>query len=305
MFNSKYPIVAVGMNKVSDIHLALAVSEAGGIATVSGFNYLIPVNRIDTEQLTNDFDFYQSQRKSCDFIFSIDDQMLIGQNCLLDILIQYKIKYIELITTPEFVKNNYGVFKYRIQKLKEQNIKILLKMITIPMDENSEWRRYINKTFDAIIIKGRDGAGRVLENSNLSLLDLTEICIKKFPGKHIIPCGGIGDASDVKQLIDAGASAVGIGTLFAASSESPLSEEAKEKIVSSGINEIQKLSTNDLKQNALIFTEIDQDKENNTKGLIIGIKSGSEGHIFIGKGVGNINSIKSTKDIMSELTIFL
>jgi NAD(P)H-dependent flavin oxidoreductase YrpB (nitropropane dioxygenase family) len=305
MFNTKYPIVAVGMNKVSDISLALAVANAGGVATVSGFNYLVPVNTLDLESLTADFELYKADRSTCDFIFSVEDRMLINYPELLEIFDRYEIKYLELITSPEFVKDNHARFDDVIKKIKKRNIKLLVKMITIPVSDTSEWKKYINDTFDGIIIKGPNGAGRVLSMSSKSLLELTEICLKNFPGKIIIPSGGVGTSTDVLDLLCVGAHAVGIGTLFAASVESSLSEQAKEKLVMSDYSEVTQLNTTDLKQNALVFTDVEQDRENNTRGLLLGIQTGSSGHIFAGRGINNVNKIKSVKEIITNLCSLL
>jgi len=305
MFNSQYPIVAVGMNKVSDIKLALAVANAGGVSTVSGFNYLVPVNTLDLKTLISDFELYKADRNTCDFIFSVEDQMLINYPELLEIFDQYEIKYLELITSPDFVKDNYSRFNKVIKKIKKRNIKILVKMITIPVSDSSEWKKYINDTFDGIIVKGADGAGRVLSKSHRSLKEITEICLENFPGKIIIPCGGVGTPDDVLDLIRVGAHAVGVGTLFAASAESPLSKKTKEKLVMSDYSEVTKLNTTDLKQNALVFTDVEQDRENNTGGLLLGIRTGSSGHVFAGKGINNVNTVKSVKEIIKDLCSLL
>lgn len=305
MFNSKYPIVAVGMNKVSDIRLALAVANAGGVATITGFNYLDLGYKLDLKALITDFELYNADQNTCNFIFSVDDRLLIKYPELLEIFDQYGIKYLELITTQNFVDNNFAIFDKTIDKIKQQQIKILDKLVSDRRGKTRDWLRYVNDRFDGVIVKGNDGAGRVPTDSNITLIELTKQCIKSFPGKVVIPCGGIGSATDVLELINAGADAVGVGTLFAASKESPLAPKAKEKLVASTYADVTKLTTTDLKQNALVFTDVEQTKENNTRGLVLGVRTGEQGHVFAGKGINNVNTVKSVKEIITDLCSLL
>jgi NAD(P)H-dependent flavin oxidoreductase YrpB (nitropropane dioxygenase family) len=305
MFNSKYPIIALGMNRVSNLSLALAVSEAGAIATISGFNYINKDSHLDTGTLTNDFRIYENQRKYCDFIFSIDDKLLVNnQHQLLENFVSYKIQYIELMLDPYFLKNNSDELTQVIKKLKDNNIKLFTKLLSLNSFHYS-WTSYITEHFDGIIIKSSNGAGRVSEESNSDLKELVYKSIEMFPTKFIIPCGGVGTAHEIKDLLDAGAGAVGIGTLFAAAKESPLSTLAKEKLVNANSEDLKKLKTYDFNQSALVFSKIDQNITNNTRGLVKGITTGEEGHIFAGKSINNITNIKSVKDIITDLCTLL
>jgi len=306
MFNTKYPIVAVGMNQVSTIKLAIAVSNAGAVATVSGFNYIDIDKTFNFSRLITDLELYQSSLNNCNFILSISDRLLLKYSELLTIIKAYKVMFLELIVNCEFLENQF-LLNGILSDLKSENIKVLIKIISISPEISKPFIEYVNSSFDGIIIKGPLGAGRVrsLVNSSNSLSDLTQHCFDLFPGKSIVPCGGVGTPEEVKELIDLGAAAVGIGTLFAASAESPLSLEAKRKLISSNFEEVEKLNTTDLKQNALVFTRTEQDGDNNTAGLIKGIRSGIEGHLFAGKGINQINEIRSVKNIVEDLCSLL
>jgi NAD(P)H-dependent flavin oxidoreductase YrpB (nitropropane dioxygenase family) len=168
-----------------------------------------------------------------------------------------------------------------------------------------DWTSYIIEHVDGIIIKGSNGAGRVSEDSNSDLKELVYKSIEMFPTKFIIPCGGVGTAYEIKELLAAGAGAVGIGTLFAAAKESPLSTLAKEKLVNANSDNLKKLKTYDFNQSALVFSKIDQNITNNTRGLVKGITTGEEGHIFAGKSINNITKVKSAKDIITDLCTLL
>jgi len=82
--------------------------------------------------------------------------------------------------------------------------------------------------FDGFIIKGPDGAGRTAPGDGESL-DVYYNTLKTIaPDAAIIPSGGISTSQQVKYWIDKGVVAVGIGSLFAASKESPINLIAKE-----------------------------------------------------------------------------
>jgi imidazole glycerol phosphate synthase subunit HisF len=143
------------------------------------------------------------------------------------------------------------------------------------------------------------GAGRVSSNDT----DLVEL-IKQATtsGIPVIAVGGISTAEQVSILLEAGAAAVGIGTLFAASSESCLSIEAKKQLVGASYKDLSQLATTDLSQNALVITDADPtDTVNNSKGLMHGVTTGTSGHIFAGKSIDNITQIDSVKNIIERL----
>ena len=57
----------------------------------------------------------------------------------------------------------------------------------------------------------------------------------------------------------------------------------------------------EVNQLALVFTPIKSDGINNTHGLTKGVRTGSEGHLFIGRGVDQITKIISVNDIVQNL----
>jgi NAD(P)H-dependent flavin oxidoreductase YrpB (nitropropane dioxygenase family) len=300
MFNTKYPIVAVGMNQVSDINLAIAVSLAGGISTISCFNYSTSLNILNLFRLEKDLILFQSTLNNCDLILSIDDYNLLKNLKIINLIEKYKIPYLEIIFSLNFFNANFHNINSVIEKIKNLNVKIIIKTAIFPTKINNKWKNYIKNNFDAIMFKGSLGAGRVYNGAS-SLIDLTKETLNLYKNLTVIPSGGISSAEEVKDLLNLGAGAIGVGTLFAASEESPLSLEAKKQLVNSSFSDVSKLNTNDLHQNALIFSMVEQSQQNNTKGLIKGIQTGIEGHIFAGKGIDSITSIKPVKEIIEEL----
>jgi NAD(P)H-dependent flavin oxidoreductase YrpB (nitropropane dioxygenase family) len=304
MFNSKYPIIALGMNQVSDLNLSLAVARAGAIPTLSIFNYLKPDNDIDTDKLVTDLELFKKEFKNYNFILSVDVALLIKYDkFLFEILKRFQITHIEIVPDPILIEKKFLLFKQILDKIKTLEIKLLVKMISIELD--NIWIDFINQYFDGIIVKGPHGAGRVDSDSNKTLAQLTNECLTIFPDKCIVPCGGVGSSVEVAKLIQLGAGAVGMGTLFAVAQESPLSVAAKEQLVNSNFANLKKLKTVDFNQNALVLSEVQQSNINNTQGLVEGIRTGKTGHIFAGKSIDSITEIRPVSEIIKDLCTLL
>jgi NAD(P)H-dependent flavin oxidoreductase YrpB (nitropropane dioxygenase family) len=111
--------------------------------------------------------------------------------------------------------------------------------------------------------------------------------------------GGISRPRDVKKYLNMGCVAVAVGTLLAASEESCVSIETKKQMIQSTYENVVRLKN--ARQNALVFSETSTDDDNNTQSLIKGIASPNEGHIFAGKAINEITSIKPVKDIVEDL----
>jgi hypothetical protein len=185
---------------------------------------------------------------------------------------------------------NENIVRMIIQTLKKHS-RILMRVFE---------RQYSKQEhlIDGYCLKSKDSAGRYGFHSNQELLD-----IFRDTGKLLIPQGGIGTPQQVRDLLAQGASAVGIGTVFAASKESPLSTEAKNKIISADSSHLSQL---DSRQNALVFTNnltpFDQNDWNRTASLKRGIADGKEGHLYVGTAITHIDRIATVKDIVAYLT---
>jgi NAD(P)H-dependent flavin oxidoreductase YrpB (nitropropane dioxygenase family) len=147
-----------------------------------------------------------------------------------------------------------------------------------------------------VIIKGEEGAGR----GSISLLALFNQIKIEYPALEIIVSGGIGSRDQVKYYMDRGALAVSIGTLLAVSEESKVSLETKFKIINSSSDDIKKFSLG-AKQNALIFSSVENDDFNHTHSLQAGIINANTGHVFAGQSINHIRKIKPVKEIINSL----
>ena len=147
-------------------------------------------------------------------------------------------------------------------------------------------------------IKGSDGAGRSAKDIDL-LREIPSIR-KNYPDLKIVASGGVKNREDIRRLLAAGACAVSIGTLFAMSSESSIPFGVKLKLLNATGKDIRRLVAG-ARQRAVIFSETETDDFNNTSGLTKGIASGTEGHIFIGNAIEDINEIASVEQIVQRL----
>jgi hypothetical protein len=167
--------------------------------------------------------------------------------------------------------------------------KIIMRMFR---HEHSQWSSLI----DAYALKSLHSAGRYGFHNNEEMLLAFADC-----GKPLIPQGGIGTPAQVRSLLSAGAAAVGIGTVFAASKESCLSQEAKAKIIHSSSKDLVKL---DSRQQALAIGDLPEftpDDWNRHNSLMDGITTGQSGHVYMGTAIDHINEILSVKEIVEYL----
>jgi hypothetical protein len=119
------------------------------------------------------------------------------------------------------------------------------------------------------------------------------------PEVNIIPSGGISTSEQVNYYMAHGAMAVGIGTLFAASEESPVSLETKLKIVDSTSEDLKRIGK--LNHQGLLFKNIENDDNNNNQSLRQGMNNPSNGCIYAGAGIDSVTEILPVKEIVQRL----
>lgn len=285
VFDSKYPIIAAPMNQVSDLNLALAVFNAGGVPSISGYCYN------DYDQLADVFESFVKITGSNNVIAALDDKMICNIK-IFKMLHLLKIKYVIRYRNEDSTSSEKDIQNY------ENKSKSLIRNLNsrlIDIHHNIDNNINLNHLY---YLKGSDGAGRP---GKFTTKDLFYMYKSKFPDSLLIPVGGIGSPEQVKEYIDNGAAAIGIGTLLAASLESCLSIGTKEKMVLSSKEDLKRIDNVNYQQ-GLVFQKLEIDDFNNTDNLIHGIKSnGDKGLIFAGHGIDNIKSIRSVKQILEEL----
>jgi NAD(P)H-dependent flavin oxidoreductase YrpB (nitropropane dioxygenase family) len=275
ILGSKYPIVAAAMNQVSDLNLARAVRQAGAVPSLSIYNY-----KNNFQGLVDDLKNYKNEFADLKIFLSLGDQELKNP-LVLDLIIKSKIEFIELI-----LENNFDI-QNEITLVLNNETKVFVKCLSI---------KDMVPGITGVIIKGEEGAGR----GSISLLALFNQIKNEYPKLEIIVSGGIGSRDQVKYYMDRGALAVSIGTLLAVSEESKVSLETKFKIINSSSDDIKKFSLG-AKQNALIFSSVENDDFNHTHSLQAGIRDANTGHVFAGQSINHVHKIKPVKEIINSL----
>lgn len=284
-FGCKYPIVAASMNQVSNIELAIACYNAGIFPSLPIYSYSLNNLNIDYLKLDSDIKYYQDKTGSSNIMLTAGVADVLYDD-LFSIIIKNKIKHIELLANDysynRETKNTY------VEHYKSEGVKLIPKVLM--------FSQIITGNISAVIVKGKDGAGRGI----VDIDPIIEITKKTYPELPIIASGGISSREDIKKYLSMGSIAVCIGTLLAASNESPLSTATKQKMIESTYENVTRFKTGS-EQNALIFSHIENDDLNHTQSLIHGIKDPTKGHVFAGKGIDHIKSILPVKDIVQLL----
>ena len=96
-FGSKFPIVCLPMNGVSNLALAVAVSNAGGFPSLALQMYVDQQNQFDLNRVFQDLEQFAETTKSTNLLFSVrEDCLAIPQ--VLEIF--KKVTHCELLGRP-------------------------------------------------------------------------------------------------------------------------------------------------------------------------------------------------------------
>lgn len=280
---SQYPLICAPMNRVSDLALATAVHDAGCYPSLVADNY--PT----LDKLEHDIQSFIASTGSANLILALESVALMQNKQLVDIVLKYNLSHIEIFDRAD--ASNVALM-YLFDKIRANGTKIIFKMLSV--FDLGELAKHI----DGIVIKTPDAAARVIHDK-YDAVQRIEILTAKYPHLYVIASGGISNYSDIQKYINAGATAVSVGTLFAVSTESSVSLETKQAMVRSSYADTVKVGT--ANQTALVFsTTVDADG-NNTNGLELGVKTPSAGLIFAGKAIDSVTEIKTVEQIVREL----
>jgi NAD(P)H-dependent flavin oxidoreductase YrpB (nitropropane dioxygenase family) len=286
MFKSKFPIICAAMNKVSDLNLARACVAAGIVPSLIAKSYLTE------DQFRSDA--LEIIKSGSDLQVSYIMEDMVDD---ADLILELGISHIEIVgfigqsrqAWVEATRARSDV----INAMRSRGVKIVLKI------GRTDFLPGIVDLLDAISYKGSAAAGRSVSGVDL----LTEIPVlkKQYPDLAIIAQGGVKNKQDIADLLNAGACAVSIGTLFAMAAESSVPLATKNRLLQASNSDIRRLPTG-AKQRAIVFDEVASDDFNNTKGLQIGLNTGTSGHIFVGNAIGSITQILPVEHIVNNLT---
>jgi len=311
IIQTQHPIIAAAMNQVSNADLAIACSKAGIMPSISFMNFIDKqTGHCDIEGFENEILKFNSQAESDQLIISVGTKTLTLPYMvqkLEEVLGEVEYSHIEvLVTSPleltdlKLTDNDHKLFatvKENLNKITNKKLiyKSIDKFSALGLEE-----KYGNTFFDAYVLKSTSGAGSVSKRKEARLIDDIKEFKDLYPTACLIASGGISNYQHIQEYLDAGADAVAIGTLFAASKESPLSDQAKEQYVKLSFRDIKKVNKGI--QNGLVFSSVDNDDSNNTQSLKLGIETGKQGHLFSGSGIHDVRDIISVQEIVNNLT---
>ena len=204
MLGIKHPILQGGMAHISDVHLAAAVSNGGGLGIISAANGNVGwlSEQIDTA------------RKLTDKPFGVNI-MLMGEN-IDEIAKLVAEKKVAVVTTGAGNPEKY------IPMWKEAGVKV------IPVIASSALAKLVERSgADAVIAEGGESGGHVGEMTTMALVP--QVCDSvNIP---VIAAGGIADGRGMAAALMLGGVGVQIGTRFLVAHECNISREYKDKLL--------------------------------------------------------------------------
>ena len=275
LFNSRYPIICAPMNFVSDARLAIACDKAGIVPSL-----------VDNSCLEEQLKEFRDSCPKGDIILAIEpDRMMKDLMNSIELFRKYEVSHIQLIERPDV--NTFKSLKFLT------NIKIIYKSLC-PVDLPSDM------TFiDAIDLKSPDAASRVRVTGQTTMERFLEQKATN-PNLSIIVTGGISTSAQIKMYLDAGAEAIGLGTMFALSQESRIHSDKKLEMIKKSFSDVTSIGKN--RMNGIKFSETSDTDDNHSVGLKLGRDTKDQGVIWAGKALDNITAIESVQTIVDRLT---
>ena len=303
-FNCRYPIVEAMMNQGSTLELALAVSEAGA------FPSIYPFRVKDASLCTDDYDYMHDQLS--EFVRSAGhSQLIVGIGSLmlsnatiLKIIRELKISHVEIFSSSATSGQVEDIDIVYSRPDLIAGLKMLKRQSRLMTRVYEPGQNDVLKYFDIVCVKGQESGGKT------GTYSVAELFRQQHQlGYSVVPYGGVGTPEQVQDYVTQGAVAVGIGTLFAATVESPLSLQLKQKIVNSTAKDLITLA--DTNQNALVLNRhaVEKSQDWNRIGqLDAGINGdATQGLVYMGHAIDHVDRIRTVKEtvdyLVSELNL--
>jgi len=288
LLGCRHPLVAVAMNQVSDVTLALACHEAGILPSLSSFNFHDD-GRLDQPRFLQALDTFAQRSGSTSVLLSLN---------LRDI---FDTAFVQALHAGGF--RLVELFKWNVPEATWRQV--VARTTRLEAELGLCFFFKLHRREDAMdpavlrtVFKGNEGAGRTDPMAGTLAENVAQLQAAR-PALEIIPCGGIGNADDVQAWLQRGVLAVGIGTLFAASAESCLAPEAKQKMVQAGVADLQR--SGPLHTQGLLMSRLARDNANQTEALRQGIRSGEAGALFAGRGIAHVTEVLPVREIVARL----
>ena len=291
ILGSKYPIIQGGMANIATHKLAAAVSEAGGFGLIGagGWN----VERVRDE--------IRKTRELTNKQFGVNIMLMSPHaEAISDMVIEEGIK---VVTTGA---GNPGIY---LEKWHQAGIKVIPVVPSVSLA-----KRLVRNGVDALIVEGTEAGGHIGEITTFTLVP--QVC--DAVDVPVIAAGGIADSRGFDAAHILGASGVQIGTVLLASTECPVHENYKNKVVKAKDTDTVvtgrntgapvRVIKNKMSRRYIELTkEKDIDLEEMEK-LTLGSLSRAvfdgdmvTGSIMAGQSAGLVKKIRSCKEILEDI----
>jgi len=210
----KYPIVQGGMTWIANAELAAAVSEAGGLGTISPNAGM----RIEDDVEMNLEKQISLARELTNKPFGVNIVVLISEiAALVDVLIE---EGVPVVTTSA------GNPRLCTHRLKEAGIKVLHVVSSVRQAQVAE-----ESGVDAVIAEGFEAGGHNGFDELTTMVLVPQIAdAVEIP---VIAAGGIADARGLAAAFALGAEGIQMGTRFIATGECNAHPDFKRRIIES------------------------------------------------------------------------
>lgn len=211
MLGIRYPIVQGGMQWVGYAEMVAAVSNAGGLGTLTA------LSQPDPDGLAREI---ARTREMTDKPFAVNLTVLPSINPppyaeFVDVIVQSGVKVVE--TAGQSPRDF-------IERFKANGIRILHKCTQVRHALSAQ-----KSGVDVISIDGFECAGHPGEKDVPNLL-LVPLAVRALD-IPVIASGGIGDGRGLAAALAMGAAGVNMGTRFCATQEAPIHENIKQALV--------------------------------------------------------------------------
>ena len=266
IFGTRYPIVCSAMNKLSDANLAIAAHRAGCLPCLL---YSEP----------KEIYKFLNETGSTNFSIFINNEAYESNPNFAKEIVVIQPAFVERVAF-----NHHNV----IDMFKQDNIKIITRTNIV--------QPKTVKQSDIIYLKGSESAGAYGSMTAEELIN----AYKELTDLPLIVSGAIDSPAKVKHFLSQGASAVVVGSLFAASAESKLDIKIKKQICELTATS---LNTEIMPDKRTIVIDQYQAKDpyaHNHDDLVKGIQ-GQKGHVFFSETINSINRIMTVSEIVQFL----
>jgi len=230
MFEIKYPIIQAPMGPFYTTELCVAVSEAGGLGTISHTN----LKGINSTKIMKQNLAYVIEHTDKPFGFNIrtarmqPDAMPLIRSVAKWIQNDVKLRdqCVLGITSAGSPTRAGDIWKNKLPILNHFHVAPAMWLA----------EKVINADCDGLIITGTEGGGHQ-SYERISSLMLLQQAVRKFPKIPLIAAGGFASPEGVAMAIAAGADAVAMGTRFIATKQSEFHENYKALIYPATAND--------------------------------------------------------------------